>query len=248
MRIFASDTVKKMMAKLNIPEDEPIENGFITRALENAQTKIEGFNFDMRKHLLEYDDVVSHQRQTIYDRRNKVLLGGPEEVNDFLKRALEALPIPEEEKESLMSGVEKKRQEFGEEKFIFQARQTILQVIDMFWVEHLEAIDYMRGSVRLRAYGQRDPLVEFKKEGLSLFKEMELAIFGNVLELLAKIEGEIKTEEVKVKEVHDQAELILNSGSGSSPQTPAKSSEKQVGRNDPCPCGSGLKYKKCHGK
>lgn len=248
MRVFGSERVKGMMGRFGIPEDEPIQNSFVSKTLEGAQGKIEGFNFDMRKHLLEYDDVVSHQRQTIYDRRNKILLGGKEEIDEFITKALEALPVTPEDKDQLLQGVTQKRQELGEEKFTSQARQTILQVIDMYWVEHLEAIDYMRGSVRLRAYGQRDPLVEFKKEGLSLFKDMELAIFGNVLELLAKIEGEIKTEEIKIKEVHDQAELILNSSSAQASSTPAKSNEPKVGRNDPCPCGSGLKYKKCHGK
>ncbi|MFA5290693.1 MAG: preprotein translocase subunit SecA [Candidatus Paceibacterota bacterium] len=250
MRVFGSDRIKGMMGRFGIPEDEPIQNSFVSKALEGAQAKIEGFNFDMRKHLLDYDDVTSHQRQTIYERRNKVLLGGKEEVDEFLAKAEEVLPIPEEDKNKLMADVAKKRAELGEEKFVAQARQTILQVIDMFWVEHLEAIDYLRGSVRLRAYGQRDPLVEFKKEGLTLFKEMELSIFGNVLELLGKIEGELKTEELKVKEVHQQAELILNSNTNSSSAgaEPAKAHENKVGRNDLCPCGSGKKYKKCCGQ
>jgi len=248
MRVFGSDRIKGMMGRFGIPEDEPIQNNFVSKALEGAQAKIEGFNFDMRKHLLDYDDVVSHQRQTIYDRRNKILLGEKGEIDEFINKAAEALPFSEDDKNKLLAGVAKKREELAEEKFIFQARQTILQVIDMFWVEHLEAIDYMRGSVRLRAYGQRDPLVEFKKEGLSLFKEMELAIFGNTLELLAKIEGELKTEEIKVKEIHDQAELILNSGSGPTKSEPARSGGPKVGRNDPCPCGSGKKYKKCCGR
>ncbi|MFA5000624.1 MAG: preprotein translocase subunit SecA [Candidatus Paceibacterota bacterium] len=254
MRVFGSDRIKGMMGRFGIPEDEPIQNRLVSRALEGAQAKIEGFNFDMRKHLLEYDDVVSHQRQTIYDRRNQILLGGKTEIDEFIANATELLPIPDEDKERLVAGVNKKREELGEEKFVVLARQTILQVIDMFWVEHLEAIDYLRGSVRLRAYGQRDPLVEFKKEGLSLFKEMELAIFGNSLELLAKVEGELKTETVKVQEVHNQAELILNatnsnskSNPGSAKAEPAKPHDK-VGRNDPCPCGSGKKYKKCCGQ
>jgi preprotein translocase subunit SecA len=247
MRIFGSDRIKNMMGRFGIPEDEPIQNGLVSKTLEGAQAKIEGFNFDMRKHLLEYDDVVSHQRQTIYERRNRILLGGLAEVEEFITKAEEALPIAEEEKENLLAGVKKKRAELGDEEFTNRARQTILQVIDMFWVEHLEAIDYMRGSVRLRAYGQRDPLVEFKKEGLSLFKEMELAIFGNVLELLAKVEGELKTEEIKIKEVHNQAEMILGSSPATAQPTPATGGPK-VGRNDPCPCGSGKKYKHCCGK
>lgn len=243
MRVFGSDRIKSMMGRFGIPEDEPIVNGMVSRALESSQSKIEGLNFDMRKHLLEYDDVVSHQRDTIYNRRNEIVLGGREAVDNFIERALEALPLPEEEKLGLENKIKARREALGEDNFIANARRLILQVIDLHWVEHLEAIDYMRGSVRLRAYGQRDPLVEFKREGLSLFKDMELAIFGGVLEYLSNLGQDVKEEKVQLEEVHDSAELITK------PTTSAPRAQDgpRAGRNDPCPCGSGKKYKKCCG-
>jgi preprotein translocase subunit SecA len=203
MRVFASDMVRKMMGRLGIPEDEPIVNKLITRSLENAQEKIEGLNFDARKHILEYDDVLNFQRKTFYERRRKILT-----------------------------------EEQGE-----KIRQVKLQVMDMFWVEHLEMMDYLRSSVNLRAYGQRDPLVEYKREGLKLFKEMEEAINKNTEESLSKI-SEIQISPVGNSEVMRQAQNITNTG-GSAVQ---KNEHTDIGRNDPCWCGSGKKFKKCHGK
>ncbi len=244
MRVFGSDRIKSMMGRFGIPEDEPIINGMVSRALENSQSKIEGLNFDMRKHLLEYDDVVSHQRDTIYDRRNAIVLGGAEAVDEFIERALSSLSLNEEEKVELEAKIKARREALGEDNFVPNARRLILQVIDLHWVEHLEAIDYMRGSVSLRAYGQRDPLVEFKREGLSLFKDMELAIFGGVLEYLSNLGQEVREEKVQLEAVHDSAEKITKS----STSNPQASNEPKVGRNDPCPCGSGKKYKKCCAK
>jgi len=116
-------------------------------------------------------------------------------------------------------------------------------VIDMYWVEHLEAIEYMRNSVRLRAYGQRDPLVEFKKEGLRLFKDMEAMIFASAIEMTSRLGQELKTENVSLQAVKEGAEEITATNQTNTNQAP----KKEVGRNDPCPCGSGKKYKKCHG-
>jgi len=243
MRVFGSDRVKNMMGRFGIPEDEPIQNSLVSKAIESAQAKIEGLNFDMRKHLLEYDDVVSHQRKTVYERRGSVLLGGKEAVNEFIERAFDELSGWGEEKENWEKKIEEKKEALGE-KFYEVARLSILQVIDMFWVEHLEAIDYLRGSVRLRAYGQRDPLVEFKREGLRLFKEMESAIFSTSLEMLANLGEEMKEEKVTLEEIHEGANQIVASAQSGS----AENSQPKVGRNDPCPCGSGKKYKKCHGQ
>jgi preprotein translocase subunit SecA len=244
MRVFGSDRIKSMMGRFGIPEDEPIVNSLVSKALENSQSKIEGLNFDMRKHLLEYDDVVSHQRDTIYNRRNAIVLGEGEAMDNFMERALETLPVPEEEKTELENKIKARREALGEENFVANAKRLILQVIDLHWVEHLEAIDYMRGSVRLRAYGQRDPLVEFKREGLILFKEMELAIFGGVLEYMSNLGQEIKEEKVQLEAVHDSAEAITKPTT----ETPRVASGPKVGRNDPCPCGSGKKSKKCCSK
>jgi preprotein translocase subunit SecA len=214
MRVFAADTVKNMMGRLGIPEDEAIQNKLITRSLESAQQKIEGLNFDARKAILEYDDVLNFQRKTFYERRRNIL---------------------ENEKDE-------------------NVRNLKLQAFDMFWVEHLEMMDYLRSSVNLRAYGQRDPLVEYKKEGLKLFKEMEQNIESTIEENLKKITefGKISAEQT---EVQRQAERIT--ALNNSPQPPLTTrggaetnigTGEKLGRNDPCWCGSGKKFKKCHGE
>ncbi|MDQ5893626.1 MAG: preprotein translocase subunit SecA [Patescibacteria group bacterium] len=240
MRIFASDTIKKLMGKLGVAEDEAIENSIITRSLENAQTKIEGFNFDSRKHVLEYDDILNHQRKTVYERRRKILLGTPDQVEE---KILEVVADNADMKKIM----DDKIAQIGRDRFLTVARQLMLQTIDMYWVEHLEIMDYTRSSVNLRAYGQRDPLVEYKKEGLRLFKEMQAAINGKILDLLPHIAaGVVNQETVELKEVHEQAQTI-GSGDGDKAAPAATAKKPEVGRNDPCPCGSGKKYKKCHG-
>jgi len=244
MRIFAPDRVKNMMGRLGIPEDEPIQNSIVSRAIESAQTKIEGHNYDLRKYLLEYDDVTNHQRQTIYERRRALLFGGAQEAKDFVDKAFTAITFVEAgEVDKLRTQISERESALGPEDYWENVRRTILQVIDMFWVEHLEGIEYMRNSVRLRAYGQRDPLVEFKKEGLKLFKDMEVAIFGTVLEMATKIGAEVREEKVSLEAIKEGADSIV-SGNGNNN---IQSHEPKVGRNDPCPCGSGKKYKKCHG-
>ncbi|MBP9855813.1 MAG: preprotein translocase subunit SecA [Candidatus Pacebacteria bacterium] len=246
MRVFASDRIKNMMGRFGIPEDEAIENRFVSKALESAQEKIEGLNFDVRKHLLEYDDVTSHQRLTIYERRRQVLYGNAESIETYLEEAIRAGVEGEEEQEKVIAVLHDKRRELGDDTFTLQARQLILQVIDMFWVEHLEALEYLRGSVRLRAYGQRDPLVEFKREGLHLFKELEASIFATLSRLLPNLGANLKAEQAETKAIHQDATLIGEKAREISNEA-ATSSEPKVGRNDPCPCGSGKKYKKCHG-
>lgn len=247
MRVFASDTVKSLMGKLNIAEDEAIENRMITKTLENAQTKIEGFNFDSRKHVLEYDDILNQQRKTVYERRRTILLGTPDKVEEKL---LEVIG----DNADIKKVMEDKIAQIGRERFLIVARQLMLQTIDMFWVEHLEVMDYTRSSVNLRAYGQRDPLVEYKREGLRLFKEMQSAINAQILNLMPHIAGEVRApEQVKLKEIHEDAKMITGGdGGGGGNMGGAENSAQvfakpEVGRNDPCPCGSGKKYKKCHG-
>ena len=194
MRVFATDTVRNMMGRLGIPEDQPIENKLITRGLENAQSRIEGFNFDARKSILQYDDVLSIQRNSVYDRRRKMLVGTTEEVMQIFNEIYEF--ATDEEK----TAIEEKRKKLGEEQFVNVVRAIILQTTDIFWVDHLELMDYTRSSVNLRAYGQRDPLVEYKKEGLRLFKEMQEAIRNQVLTSLSKLEiRENPTVELKMK-------------------------------------------------
>ena len=260
MRVFASDMLKNMMTRLNMPEDEAIEHKLISRALESAQEKIEGFNFDARKHVLEFDDVINHQRGSIYSRRRNLLLGTlddvEKELNDVVAGDADATAV-----------IEKKTKEFGRDAFLSAVRIVLLQTIDMYWVEHLEVMDYTRSSVNLRAYGQRDPLVEYKKEGLRLFKEMQGAMQAQVLRILphivpiqngapvqtkkpetlnSKSETNSKLEIRNLKEVHENAQMIgSGDGSGSSSANSISSKASEPGRNDPCPCGSGKKYKKC---
>lgn len=253
MRIFASDTIKSLMGRLGVAEDEAIENRIITKSLESAQTKIEGFNFDSRKHILEYDDILNHQRKTVYERRRNILVGGLSEVEAKLMEVVG-------DNEEIKKVISEKIAQLGKDRFLATARQLMLQSIDMFWVEHLEVMDYTRSSVNLRAYGQRDPLVEYKKEGLRLFKEMQMAINNQILHLLPHVGGSVATPEaVKLEEVHEQAQTIGggdgggssqggSSGSSSSSGSTPVSKKPEVGRNDPCPCGSGKKYKKCHGR
>ncbi len=239
MRVFASDTVKSMMSRLNIPEDEPIENSFITRALENAQTKIEGFNFDARKHILEYDNVLNHQRTSVYARRNKVLKGEKENLE---AEYVEVLAFASEEESEV---IRKKREELGDEEFLAVLRRLILQSVDLFWVDHLEMMDYLRGSVNLRAYGQRDPLIEYKKESLQLFKDLQSSIMDQVIRLIPHVvSNAFKQEEERMKIVVQQAQIVTSENKGNAEPQQAVFGEK-VGRNDLCPCGSGKKWKKC---
>jgi preprotein translocase subunit SecA len=226
MRIFAADTIKKLMGRFGIPEDEPIANGLISRSLESAQTKIEGFNFDARKHVLEFDDVLNFQRKTIYERRRKILFSTPEELKEYIESVADML-VSEEEKKAVLD----KLALITNPDFENALRRIVLQAIDMYWIEHLEVMDYMRSSVNLRAYGQRDPLVEYKKEGLRLFKDMEISVFAEIAKIVPHIvenKNYVNPEEAKLSKAPE--EVI-----------------KEVGRNDLCPCGSGKKYKKCHG-
>ncbi|MBX4215445.1 preprotein translocase subunit SecA [Candidatus Parcubacteria bacterium] len=243
MRVFASDTVKNMMGRFGIPEDEPIEAKLISRALESAQEKIEGFNFDARKHVLEYDDVLNQQRKSVYDRRRKILEGDRSQMEELLSECAAG-------DEAVLKDIEGKRTLLGEATFYDFVRRAALSVIDLLWVDHLELMEYTRSSVNLRAYGQRDPLVEYKREGLRLFREMQEALRNQLLSLIASLGEGAEGLKAAPPERHDLKEVKENAlllGNSASPESSGKavSSEPKVGRNDPCPCGSGKKYKKC---
>jgi len=301
MRVFGSDKIKDMMGRFGIPEDEPIENKMVSRALEGAQSKIEGFNFDARKHILEYDDVMNRQRKSIYRRRRIILLGSDEDIekeaNEMVVSDLHALidfhtagdvnmwsvedifknlqarfgvaPAigqeilklktenkPEEEaKQDIKDYIdglwkslfEKRKQELGEDFYVI-VRTLMLQVMDMLWVGHLEVMEHTRSSVRLRAYGQHDPLVEYKNEGLRLFRELEAAIKTHITHLILKTDKKPIRKMEKTEEVHPSKSVLGDVAD--TKQLNAISSakdNKKVGRNDPCSCGSGKKYKRCHG-
>lgn len=212
MRIFGADRIKSVMNTLNVAEDEPIESKMISGALESAQGKIEGFNFDARHHLLEYDDVMNKHREIIYKKRAEFLQNSPFEFEKY--------GITKE-------AFDKKETEVGKEGMAQIIKFVALKVIDTLWQDHLNNMEHMRDSVKLRAYGGHDPLVEYKNEGRRLFA-------GLLEEIDAEIAKNILT-------------ASLNHGHNHIHQAPPATAvhDGEVGRNDACPCGSGKKYKKC---
>ena len=233
MRVFASDVIKRVMGTFKIPEDEPIYNSMITRSLEKAQTRIEELNFDARKHVLSYDDVLNIQRKSIYERRRTLLIGEDAAVD-------EALTHIASESGGFSEIVESKKKELGE-AFYPMTRRFLLQTIDFLWVEHLEAMEYLRNSVNLRAYGQRDPLVEYKREGLKLFQTMEYSYVTQAANILANLTTGGVQAPKSVQVIHNAAKAISTSN-----QAPLKAAH---GRNDRVIITNGLekremKYKK----
>ena len=214
LKIFGGDRVKGLMETLNIPDDQPIEAGMISKAIESAQTKIEGFNFDARKHVLEYDDVMNQHRSLIYKKRQEILSGTYHaNIADDIYQQKEKEMGPE-----LMKQLE---------KFIS------LNTLDTLWMNHLEDMEYLRDSVRLRAYGQRDPLVEYKNESQRLFKDLLSNFESQVATIISKVQPQQNT----INQNIENSKLKIEN-----------SQSDRIGRNDLCPCGSGKKYKKCHGK
>jgi len=216
MRIFGGEKIKNLMGVLKMPDDEPIQAGILSGAIEQAQQKIEGFNFDARHHLLEYDNVLNKHREIIYKKRLATLENFQISSVDFQK-----YEINEED-------VNKKKQELGEENFNNVAKMVSLRILDLAWQEHLSYMDHIRDSVRLRAYSGRDPLVEYKNEGHKAFGQLLATIDAEIINNIMKAGMQIQqpTQTIKMVEQNKQ----------------------KVGRNDPCPCGSGKKYKHCHGK
>ena len=240
MRVFASDMIKGVMGTFRIPEDEPIESGMITKALETAQRRIEGFNFDSRKQVLAYDDVLNTQRLAVYARRHTALLGSAEEIEAEIQRIVRGDARAE-------GAFEAKRAEF-KEAYPNVLRRLYLQVVDNLWLEQLETMEYLRRSVSLRAYGQRDPLIEYRREGLIRFNEMLIGIDSAVREALPRIipadDSRIKAEEAKVR-----AKILAASEAGNAPAGPIQNQGVSYGRNDTVTIRKGeeiqtLKYKK----
>ncbi len=225
MRIFASDTVKGMMGSLGIPEDEPIQSGMVSRTLESAQEKIEGVNFDSRKHVLGFDDVLNHQRTLIYGMRREVLTGDSgrvEEVaRDFIAKA-----------GGDAAQLEEKKKELGDSTGPL-LRKTLLHAYDMFWIEHLETMDHLRGSVNLRSYGGKDPFIEYRREGLRLFKDLERSLALYISEQIARLGVQAAVREAVPRIVVSELQSVKD----------------KIGRNDHVTITNGketreMKYKK----
>jgi preprotein translocase subunit SecA len=283
MRIFGSDRISGLMGKLGMEEDMPIENKMVSKAIENAQKKVEAHNFDIRKHLIEYDDVMNKQRSEIYSFRKEILKGEglKERIYEMIENSIDELLLiycPEDKyfedwdikglkdafyglfslavdiekdnrdavREKLLSEAhktyEKKENEAGSDIVRYLERVILLQVIDTQWKDHLLAMDHLKEGIGLRGYGQKDPLVEYKKEAFNIFAEMSSRISTEVLSRFFKIQIQAKEA---IKEPVKQQRLQYNRGEGSSSQPVRRA--KKVGRNDPCPCGSGKKFKKCCG-
>ncbi len=181
MRVFGGDRLKGIMQKFKFPEDMPIENGLVSKTLETAQSRIEGFHFDSRKHTLEFDDVLNVQRKAVYARRREILEGS----HEALEAELEMIAVGEE---GIADIIKDKKELVGEQNFFETLRRIMLYSTDVHWQEHLELMDYARSSASLRAYGQREPIIEYKKEGLRLYREFEEAVRSSVLELIKTID------------------------------------------------------------
>ena len=295
LRIFGGERITGIMEKLGMEEGEPIEHNLISRAIENAQAKVEGHNFDIRKHLLEYDDVMNQQREVIYKQRREALFG--KSLESYLEeiifdRAAEIAglfaderALPEEwdfkgmdeavfkqfnlrlgqiEEDTLdgltgeglaqmigeaaISVYREKETLIGAGEFRNLERYIMLQTVDNLWKDHLLSMDHMKEGIGLRGYAQQNPLLIYKKEGFEMFQDMIARIQEETLSILFRIQ---LAEPDELEELHKPKEqnLIFSGGEGEKPKKkPAKRSEKKVGRNAPCPCGSGKKFKKCCGR
>ncbi len=302
MRIFGGERLKEWMQRLGMEENVPIEHRMVTRSIERAQKQVEGRNFEARKHLLEYDDVMNKQRESIYTLRRSILEGRegkdyilnaaddiieylfevhyPEdarehpdeaelnaELYDFFGLDLKASGVDLGEsgrdaaKEAVIEAVHKRYEEkeaqIGPEMMRLHERYLLLQVIDQQWKDHLLNVDHLKEGIGLRGYGQRDPLIEYKKESFEIFQEMMERIQDRVVKYLWKTEVVVEREGESPREAQrpqraitpqkpKQQPMYFSGSAGAEPLT-VKRKEAKVGRNDPCPCGSGKKYKKCHG-
>jgi len=311
MRIFASDKMSGLMQRLGWQEGEAIEHKWVTRAIENAQRKVEARNFDIRKQLLEYDDVANDQRKVIYEQRDELM--STEDVSEIIEgfridvvNSIIDEYIPQQSIEEMwdISGLEKrisndfmmlmpiqrwldedenlhedtlreqilksvieefsnKEHMIGSEMMRHFEKQVLLQNLDSYWKEHLAAMDFLRQGIGLRGYAQKDPKQEYKREAFELFSQMLETLKFEVVMILSKVQIR-KEEDVEVLEAqrraaadaemqfqHDSATAMESDEAETAneqPHDPYVRSERKVGRNEPCPCGSGKKFKHCHGK
>lgn len=245
MRIFGGDRMKNIMERLNIPEEMAINNRLLSRAIEQAQSKVEGHNFEIRKQLVEYDDVINKHREAIYRKRRSVL--NATSPDSLAKLWVETLELFDEQQRSILQERAKEWPELLRGQVV---RSITLRAIDILWVEHLQVMDDLRESIGLRGYGQREPIVEYKQEALRLFQLLQENIDGQIVEML--LHAQIDTP-VSDQADRPPAKLILSGPDEQSvvTKTPA-TTNKKTGRNDPCPCGAidpqtgkVYKYKKC---
>lgn len=304
MRLFGGETISGVMTRFNMPEDVPLQHMIVSKAIEQAQTKVEGFNFDIRKHLVDYDDVLNKQREIIYKRR-RVILENKESLEKEIIEKIDTcvsaiinthiaqvsddgksidekitddfatiIPFDDNSKKQLVKQLEtasfleqkisfltnishdvyeQRKKQLGEEMMRQIERYVMLSVMDTLWMDHLDAVENLRGGIGLRGYGQRDPLVEYKNEAYTMFEQLIHAIDDEIVHRIYRIQVQSPipqhqhvvrqaagsavgiSETSTVSAISDRRQAISNLGD-----------KKKLGRNDPCWCGSGKKYKKCH--
>jgi preprotein translocase subunit SecA len=294
LRIFGGERITGIMEKLGMEEGEPIEHNLISRAIENAQAKVEGHNFDIRKQLIEYDDVMNQQREVIYNQRREALMGKSlkSSIEEMISEKAEMIAdmfadekvLPEDWDmkglneavykqfnyrldsfdddtldglnreglaqliyESSLEIYNQRESVIGEEDFRQLERVVMLQTVDNLWKDHLLSMDHLKEGIGLRGYAQQNPLLIYKKEGFELFQEMISRVKEETLGILFRIQI---AESEKIDDIRKPQEQNLTFSSGDAParKKPVKRVEKKIGRNAPCPCGSGKKYKKCCGR
>jgi len=310
MRIFASDRVSAIMQKLGMQQGEAIEHPWVSRAIENAQRKVEGHNFDIRKQLLEYDDVANDQRKVIYEQRNEIMASNDisetiaairvDVVNEVIDLYIPPQSIEEQwdveglvdrleedfglrmdipgwlesddklHEESLRERIlaelvkayEEKEEQTGSEVLRHFEKAVMLQVLDTLWKEHLAAMDYLRQGIHLRGYAQKNPKQEYKREAFEMFTQLLERIKAEVIGVISKVQvraeedvaavEEQRRSNVQVNYQHEEVNALeaeqANEAELDESAQPFVRDERKIGRNEPCPCGSGKKYKQCHGR
>ena len=294
LRIFGGERMTSIMDRFGMEEGEPIEHNLISKAIENAQAKVEGHNFDIRKQLIEYDDVMNQQREVIYRQRREALTGKSlkssivdmicEKAEDIADIFADEKALPEEWDinglneavfkqfnfrlgridEDTLEGLtgeglaqlisdaaikvyDEKEAEIGAENIRSLERVVMLQTVDNLWKDHLLSMDHLKEGIGLRGYAQQNPLIIYKKEGFEMFQDMISRIKEEIVGVLFRVQI---AEPEKIGNLRRSAEqnLVFSSGDDTERKKPARRTEKKIGRNDPCPCGSGKKYKKCCGR
>ena len=290
MKIFGGDMITSVYNTLKADENMPIEMGLLSKTVENAQKRVEGQHFSIRKHVLQYDDVMNTQREIIYSQRREVLDGKDlkEKIQKMMHSVIEEIILTHETEEGLdKEGVKTevkaildielndvndntqelieelynkvienytaKEKEIGEQTLRELERVVMLKVVDQKWMDHIDAMDELKDGIGLRAYGQKDPVALYKLEGFDMFEQMTNDIKIDVVKILTHLQGPQKVERKQTVKITGEGlkqdrETAVPNKSQNAPNTPVKNEGPQVGRNDPCPCGSGKKYKNCCGK
>ena len=290
MKIFGGDMITSVYNTLKADENMPIEMGMISKAVENAQKRVEGRHFSIRKHVLQYDDVMNTQREIIYKQRKEVLDG--ENLKDQIQKMMHSVveevvttheteegvdkeglrteakailnieledinnnpqELIEEISNKVIESYDAKEKEIGEQELRELERVGMLKVVDQKWMDHIDSMDELKDGIGLRAYGQKDPVALYKIEGFDMFEQMTNDIKIDVVKILTHIKGIQNTERKQTVKItgeglKQEGTPTIPNKSQNAPNTPIKNQGPQVGRNDPCPCGSGKKYKNCCGK